>query len=143
MIRRPPRSTRTDTLFPYTTLFRSHGCINDRAQAQDVRSDRSSITTETLKSFAADPRVPRFYVARNWLPAWPSQNVELLLGALGSAEKPGLTGATFLPVGIQPMTPAHRKAGLTLTAVTYPAALPRRRIYHKNLCETKTNPHPT
>src|SRR3546814_12273802 len=25
MIRRPPRSTRTDTLFPYTTLFRAHG----------------------------------------------------------------------------------------------------------------------
>src|SRR3546814_9871582 len=25
MIRRPPRSTRTDTLFPYTTLFRSRG----------------------------------------------------------------------------------------------------------------------
>src|SRR3546814_5499653 len=24
MIRRPPRSTRTDTLFPYTTLFRSY-----------------------------------------------------------------------------------------------------------------------
>src|SRR3546814_5805491 len=26
MIRRPPRSTRTDTLFPYTTLFRSPAC---------------------------------------------------------------------------------------------------------------------
>src|SRR3546814_2952455 len=26
MIRRPPRSTRTDTLFPYTTLFRSLAC---------------------------------------------------------------------------------------------------------------------
>src|SRR3546814_8520131 len=26
MIRRPPRSTRTDTLFPYTTLFRSFKC---------------------------------------------------------------------------------------------------------------------
>src|SRR3546814_5393728 len=26
MIRRPPRSTRTDTLFPYTTLFRSSRC---------------------------------------------------------------------------------------------------------------------
>src|SRR3546814_18607440 len=25
MVRRPPRSTRTDTLFPYTTLFRSQG----------------------------------------------------------------------------------------------------------------------
>src|SRR3546814_3829728 len=27
MIRRPPRSTRTDTLFPYTTLFRSVGVV--------------------------------------------------------------------------------------------------------------------
>src|SRR3546814_17961704 len=27
MIRRPPRSTRTDTLFPYTTLFRSFGVL--------------------------------------------------------------------------------------------------------------------
>src|SRR3546814_12320345 len=28
MIRRPPRSTRTDTLFPYTTLFRSMPVVN-------------------------------------------------------------------------------------------------------------------
>src|SRR3546814_11031469 len=28
MIRRPPRSTRTDTLFPYTTLFRSPAVID-------------------------------------------------------------------------------------------------------------------
>src|SRR3546814_1244293 len=27
MIRRPPRSTRTDTLFPYTTLFRSRSAL--------------------------------------------------------------------------------------------------------------------
>src|SRR3546814_2673527 len=30
MIRRPPRSTRTDTLFPYTTLFRSLGALRRR-----------------------------------------------------------------------------------------------------------------
>src|SRR3546814_3028498 len=30
MIRRPPRSTRTDTLFPYTTLFRSRTCLRFR-----------------------------------------------------------------------------------------------------------------
>src|SRR3546814_6567310 len=30
MIRRPPRSTRTDTLFPYTTLFRSRGLARCR-----------------------------------------------------------------------------------------------------------------
>src|SRR3546814_9851412 len=29
MTRRPPRSTRTDTLFPYTTLFRSVGSVGD------------------------------------------------------------------------------------------------------------------
>src|SRR3546814_13774822 len=33
MIRRPPRSTRTYTLFPYTTLFRSGGIIALEAQA--------------------------------------------------------------------------------------------------------------
>src|SRR3546814_7979454 len=33
MIRRPPRSTRTGTLFPYTTLFRSlHGPFGDAAE---------------------------------------------------------------------------------------------------------------
>src|SRR3546814_1170491 len=31
MIRRPPRFTRTDTLFPYTTLFRSLPVVNDRS----------------------------------------------------------------------------------------------------------------
>src|SRR3546814_16418512 len=30
MIRRPPRSTRTDTLFPYTTLFRSPETVRQR-----------------------------------------------------------------------------------------------------------------
>src|SRR3546814_14905574 len=33
MIRRPPRSTRTDTLFPYTTLFRSLGAARGMAAA--------------------------------------------------------------------------------------------------------------
>src|SRR3546814_19744712 len=37
MIRRPPRSTRTDTLFPYTTLFRS--C---RQQGPGKRSDHAA-----------------------------------------------------------------------------------------------------
>src|SRR3546814_12096730 len=36
MIRRPPRSTRTDTLFPYTTLFRSCRCARpDAAYARN------------------------------------------------------------------------------------------------------------
>src|SRR3546814_1613649 len=39
MRRRPPRSTRTDTLFPYTTLFRSQ-LQSDLELAPDVRSLR-------------------------------------------------------------------------------------------------------
>src|SRR3546814_9752898 len=37
MIRRPPRSTRTDTLFPYTTLFRSLAQCARRAALQSLR----------------------------------------------------------------------------------------------------------
>src|SRR3546814_11576665 len=32
MVRRPPRSTRTDTLFPYTTLFRSQDVLAEAIQ---------------------------------------------------------------------------------------------------------------
>src|SRR3546814_15876179 len=35
MIRRPPRSTRTDTLFPYTTLFRSIGLVSENGDQLD------------------------------------------------------------------------------------------------------------
>src|SRR3546814_5249018 len=37
MIRRPPRSTRTDTLFPYTTLFRSDAASYQRNDARPQR----------------------------------------------------------------------------------------------------------
>src|SRR3546814_8197150 len=37
MIRRPPRSTRTDTLFPYTTLFRSGPGDRDRRDGREAR----------------------------------------------------------------------------------------------------------
>src|SRR3546814_20345246 len=36
MLRRPPRSTRTDTLFPYTTLFRSEPDLPKRLLAREV-----------------------------------------------------------------------------------------------------------
>src|SRR3546814_8054108 len=45
MIRRPPRSTRTDTLFPYTTLFRSAG---RQAPATRLRARRDSVETITV-----------------------------------------------------------------------------------------------
>src|SRR3546814_9490424 len=56
MIRRPPRSTRTDTLFPYTTLFRSHrrqlrGLAARLARRhQNAADDRSEEHTSELQS---------------------------------------------------------------------------------------------
>src|SRR3546814_9522243 len=41
MIRRPPRSTRTDTLFPYTTLFRSRGERDAAVHHQRLRRDET------------------------------------------------------------------------------------------------------
>src|SRR3546814_3420652 len=41
MIRRPPRSTRTDTLFPYTTLFRSSLLYVSRCYCRRSKDDRS------------------------------------------------------------------------------------------------------
>src|SRR3546814_10605843 len=39
MIRRPPRSTRTDTLFPYTTLFRSPDQIHGACRSASGRAE--------------------------------------------------------------------------------------------------------
>src|SRR3546814_4399558 len=47
MIRRPPRSTRTDTLFPYTTLFRS--ILRAPVEGQD-----NGVARDHLEIFAAD-----------------------------------------------------------------------------------------
>src|SRR3546814_6072320 len=63
MIRRPPRSTRTDTLFPYTTLFRSPPAAELRVRRQRGRWPVS-----------AHQRLPRF--AAHWwvcgLMVWPA-----------------------------------------------------------------------
>src|SRR3546814_5298417 len=39
MLRRPPRSTRTDTLFPYTTLFRSTARMAENAPQEECERD--------------------------------------------------------------------------------------------------------
>src|SRR3546814_14877247 len=64
MIRRPPRSTRTDTLFPYTTLFRS-GCRHDRRGAQRV--DIAPATAHERPDFPmrAEPRLLAVRADRN------------------------------------------------------------------------------
>src|SRR3546814_4278556 len=60
MIRRPPRSTRTDTLFPYTTLFRSDNPprppetwrLDDCAYGETARHHDGSAAPETPQHFS-------------------------------------------------------------------------------------------
>src|SRR3546814_4829149 len=49
MIRRPPRSTRTDTLFPYTTLFRSAAAHGKGAQQHRKNTQHADLGRETLR----------------------------------------------------------------------------------------------
>src|SRR3546814_2281585 len=53
MIRRPPRSTRTDTLFPYTTLFRSQRIFVLLAAAL-VETDEARLVARRIFAQAAD-----------------------------------------------------------------------------------------
>src|SRR3546814_1099081 len=50
MIRRPPRSTRTDTLFPYTTLFRSVTLRIDARQTLARRADQPLVLIEAQRA---------------------------------------------------------------------------------------------
>src|SRR3546814_6075471 len=64
MIRRPPRSTRTDTLVPYTTLFRSdrRGIVRRERQEVDnvARTGRAAVQGESLVAAGNDQgRLPR------------------------------------------------------------------------------------
>src|SRR3546814_18177140 len=63
MIRRPPRSTRTDTLFPYTTLFRSQG----DSRATDATRGQALERWQRLEHDNPAPR-PHAGTAEDWLP---------------------------------------------------------------------------
>src|SRR3546814_20295965 len=67
MIRRPPRSTRTDTLFPYTTLFRSgRKLLHQAAEAMRLTArgfHRVLRVARTLADLAGSETVGRVHIA--------------------------------------------------------------------------------
>src|SRR3546814_8410876 len=58
MIRRPPRSTRTDTLFPYTTLFRSPAGADRASRLRAGRFDPDGRARASHDSLRAQPDLP-------------------------------------------------------------------------------------
>src|SRR3546814_19686346 len=57
MIRRPPRSTRTDTLFPYTTLFRSFSANNQEGVGNRQAASGGRCTIAPGKYFDGTGRI--------------------------------------------------------------------------------------
>src|SRR3546814_19509302 len=55
MVRRPPRSTRTDTLFPYTTLFRSLTTGDVQGKLMFVQQPMKMASAESLCHTETDP----------------------------------------------------------------------------------------
>src|SRR3546814_16519032 len=83
MIRRPPRSTRTDTLFPYTTLFRSSAQIA-AIRPQYVagifgRNPVNRSATEPSMAEASPPMAPEWTVSR-WFNADGAPSLQSLRG---------------------------------------------------------------
>src|SRR3546814_619394 len=73
MIRRPPRSTRTDTLFPYTTLFRSlrnglnHGavCSRNHNRSEALLTDSIEILEPSTACLGCGIRLTTYGKVRN------------------------------------------------------------------------------
>src|SRR3546814_7641513 len=67
MIRRPPRSTRTDTLFPYTTLFRSRSRVGEVVSEAVMGEDRRArLRDQRSLGEARHAWWPAFYVPQFW-----------------------------------------------------------------------------
>src|SRR3546814_10931076 len=61
MIRRPPRFTPSDTIFPYPTLFRSIGGVGDLCRRETERRSRFRLLERRIERKGSSSRLPRSY----------------------------------------------------------------------------------
>src|SRR3546814_4307441 len=87
MIRRPPRSTRTDTLFPYTTLFRSVHRLDKDTSGALVLARTSRAAAFFAKSFSSRTARKVYWALVVGVPSIDDGMIELAL-----AKQPGPGG---------------------------------------------------
>src|SRR3546814_2473135 len=100
MIRRPPRSTRTDTLFPYTTLFRS-----------GEHRPAVARTARHLHAASGTVHSRRGEAAQAHRPAQRNPDLRLAHAGIGPACRADLTGAAVAEVGDPRRRPGRIRAG--------------------------------
>src|SRR3546814_6854862 len=117
MIRRPPRSTRTDTLFPYTTLFRA------------IRQDPGARSGDSCRSGARSrPTIQSILVHNAWRrDALGKQLVDLAAVHVDDFKRPQAISKTFAHLGQMPQLREREPgSGLVITFVRQSQAKPVR-----------------
>src|SRR3546814_20119115 len=126
MIRRPPRSTRTDTLFPYTTLFRSQEWLTHCYGAVGVARDVDPQTGSGSSLYAVIGQAPR-RLARNL--------------AIAGRVLEGMPLLSGLPPGPEPMgfspKPAQRTAIPSGRHAADITLSPEQRVGQEFVCKCK------
>src|SRR3546814_20301607 len=125
MRRLPPRSTRTDTLFPYTTLFRSDRQILRGAHARRSGAEQLGAVGRDRDQLERRQRIgerhldPRTAVGVERDMAFPQQHrLEIgaieprqVAGAAAAARRPPLPAVMPLPAALPLHTTEHRRGG--------------------------------
>src|SRR3546814_14418116 len=105
MTRRPPRSTRTDTRFPYTTLFRSDAPLNTDPQVRHVKllEDRYICAMRRGHPLAKDKLTLEQYLSLSHIHISSRRSglglVDLALGKMGLQRKIALRSPHYLKLG--------------------------------------------
>src|SRR3546814_9669971 len=90
MIRRPPRSTRTDTLFPYTTLFRSQGWPAGVGRCGQGTAGRLQGTGSVAGVMDLDQQIGKtVLVGLTWIAPDESQSHQQFGGSIAGFETEG------------------------------------------------------
>ena len=84
-----------------------------------------AVEASALQGAVRDPRVRRFYEARQWRPAWTAEAEASLNAALGAADRHGLEPGEYRAPLANAREGAAREAALSLAALTYGEALAR------------------
>src|SRR3546814_4270607 len=112
MIRRPPRSTRTDTLFPYTTLFRSP----QYASALGKNANCQTLVSVTL----ASREVPIMLGLRLFLPeSWTSDEARMVKAGVPEPFRPYRTKPAIAIEEIDRVIAAGVRFGCVLADAGY------------------------
>src|SRR3546814_17767152 len=105
MIRRPPRSTRTDTLLPYTTLFRSGGKVGTSISLRGISKVPIGAGAAGVVQYFADVPYP---AEGGNVPTYDLANIQVLRGPQGTLFGRNTLGGAIL---MNPPAPTRQFEG--------------------------------